>query len=138
MELLVSCTSYTFINVLFFLEISQGAIEGRDDEQGYKQNEENDAYLAHELANQQDDELMEQEDDPPIADDDGMADQPDSDDEDNALEQKDHDDNASMQGKTCLLHEITIIQPIQVENLTMVDVGCVPAEVYLHKLLCIT
>ena len=114
MELLVSCTSYTFITVLinFFSEISQGATEGGDEQK----NEENDAYLAHELANQQDEEPMEQEDDLPIAaDDDSMADQadePDSDkNEENALEQQDHDDDASMQGKTCLLHEITIIQP---------------------------
>ena len=63
---------------------------------------------------------MEQEDDlATAADDDSMADQadePDSDDEDNALEQLEHDDDYSMQGKTCLLHEIPIIQPIQVES----------------------
>ena len=58
---------------------------------------------------------MELEDDLSTADDDSMADQadePDSDTKDNALEQQGHDDDASMQGKTCLLHEITIIQPI--------------------------
>ena len=72
---------------------------------------------------------MEQEDDLLTADDDSMADQadePDSDkNEDNALEQQDHDDDASMQGKTCLLHKITIIQPIQVESVTGLDVWCV-------------
>ena len=77
-----------------FSESSQDATEYHD-EQGDKQDD-ND-YLAHELANQQDEK--------PEDDDDSMADQadePDSDDEDNALEQQDHDDDdqLSAQGKT--------------------------------------
>ena len=75
-------------------------------EQEDKQND--NAYLAHELTSQQDEEPnVQQEDDLSIAGDDSMADQadePDSDDdEDNALEQKDHDeddDQLSAQGKT--------------------------------------
>ena len=57
---------------ILFSEISLGA----NDEQGYRQNDKNDAYLAHELANQQDEEPMEQEEDL-AADDDNMADQAD-------------------------------------------------------------
>ena len=96
------CLLYLYKCSIFFSEISQGATEGRD-EQGYKQNEENDAYLAHELANQQDEEPMEQEDDlPSAADDDSMADQAEQgyDDEDNALEQHDSGDQlGTAQGK---------------------------------------
>ena len=104
------CLIYLYKCFDFSPEISQGETEGPN-EQRNKQNEENDAYLAQELASQQDEEPMEQEDDLPMADDDNMADQADEPDsgknEGNALEQQDHDD-ADTQGKTCLLHEITI------------------------------
>ena len=86
---------------ILFSEISQDAAAEVHDEQGYKQNDENDAYLAHELANQQDEEPMQQDEDL-AADDDSMADQADESDpdtKDNALEQQDHDD-ANVQGKS--------------------------------------
>ena len=100
-------THKSYLCVCVFSENSQEATEDHE-EQVDKQN--NNAYVAHELASQQveepmeqeDDQPMEQEDDQPIADDDSMADQadePESDDEDNALEQQDDDDQLSAQGK---------------------------------------
>ena len=77
-------------------ETSQDETKDYDDKQ-------NGVRLAHQLASQQDEEPIQQEDDLPndsMAD---QADEPDFDDEDNALEQQgddDDDDQLSAQGKT--------------------------------------
>ena len=98
-------TYKSYLRVSVFSENSQEATD--HEEQGNNQND--NAYLAHELASQQNEEPMQQEDDLPIADDDNMpadqADEPDSDaqneeNEDNDLKQQDHDDDPSDQGKT--------------------------------------
>ena len=54
-----------------FTKSSLNATEYHDEQEG-KQN--NNAYLDHKLASQQDEEPMQQEDDLSIADDDSMAD----------------------------------------------------------------